>query len=156
MFDARARRHLFTPGPYVATVIALLIAAPHLVWLVRNDFLPFAYADARAVHARGFFDHIYHSLIFLLSQLGVMLPSFFIASPLFRAKTAKLWTGKFNFDFTDETFRIVTLLTWGPTALLIALSAVTGRGLLAMWSYPLCIFAGLAAKYFPFDIVFDS
>jgi 4-amino-4-deoxy-L-arabinose transferase-like glycosyltransferase len=138
VFDAKARRHLLTPGPYVAAAVAFLIAAPHLIWLVRNDFLPFAYADARAVHSRGFLDHIYHPLIFLLSQLGATLPSFFIASPLFRP-----WTGKFHFDFTDETFRIVTLLTWGPTALLIVLSAVTGRGLLAMWSFPLCIFTGL-------------
>ena len=26
-----------------------VVMAPHLVWLVQNDFLPFAYADARAV-----------------------------------------------------------------------------------------------------------
>ena len=115
------------------------IAAPHLIWLVQNDFLPFAYAEARALPSRGFFDHFWHPLLFLGSQLGAMLPAFFIASPLFRAT----WTGKFNFDFADDTFRIVTLLAWGPTALLIALSAMTGRGLLAMWGFPLCIFVGL-------------
>jgi len=138
LFDAKARRAWLTPGPYVAAAVALVIVAPHLIWLVQNDFLPFAYADARAVPSRGFFDHIYHPLIFLLSQIGAMLPSFFIASPLFRP-----WTGKFSFDFADETFRIVTLLALGPTALLIVLSALTGRGLLAMWGYPLCIFIGL-------------
>jgi len=138
LFDPKARRALLTPGPYLAAAVALLVAAPHLIWLVRNDFLPFAYADARAVHSRGLFDHVYHPLIFLGSQIGAMLPSFFIASPLFRP-----WTGKFNVDFTDDTFRIVTLLALAPTAFLIALSAITGRGLLAMWGYPLGIFMGL-------------
>lgn len=138
LFDAKARRTLLTPGPYVAAVVALLIAAPHLIWLVRNDFLPFAYAEARTLPSRGILDHFWRPLLFLVSQLGAMAPAFFIASPLFRP-----WTGKFSFDFADETFRIVTLLTWGPAALLVALSAVTGRGLLAMWGFPLCIFVGL-------------
>ena len=120
LFDAKARRSLLTPGPYVAAIISLVIAAPHLIWLVQNDFLPFAYADARALPSRGLFDHLWHPLLFLGSQLGVMVPAFFIASPLFRPSTGKLWTGKLNFDFADDTFRIVTLLTWGPTALLVA------------------------------------
>ncbi len=143
LLDARARRSLLTPGPYVAAIVSLAIAAPHLVWLVRNDFLPFAYADARALPSRGVFDHFRHPLLFLVSQLGAMLPAVFIASPLFRPSTYKPWTGKLRVDFSDETFRIVTLLAWGPTALLVALSALTGRGLLAMWGFPLAIFIGL-------------
>ena len=138
LFDGKARRSLLTLGPYVAATVSLAIATPHLTWLVQNDFLPFAYAEGRALPSRGFFDHLWHPLLFLVSQLGAMVPAFFIASPLFRP-----WTGKLRFDFSDEAFRIVTLLAWGPTALLVALSALTGRGLLAMWGFPLCIFVGL-------------
>lgn len=143
VFDAKARHAWWTPGPYVAAAVALIIMAPHLIWLVQNDFLPFAYADARAVHSRGFFDHIFHPVLFLGSQVGAMLPSLFIASPLFRANNGTPWTKKFNFDFTDDAFRIVTLLALGPLALLIALSAITGRGVLALWGFPLSIFIGL-------------
>ena len=50
LLDRDARKALATPGPYVAAAVALVVMAPHLVWLVQNDFLPFAYADARAVH----------------------------------------------------------------------------------------------------------
>jgi hypothetical protein len=35
------------------------------------------------------------------------------------------------------------LLAFGPAATLIALSAVTGRGTVAMWGYPLWLFLGL-------------
>ena len=35
--------------------------APHLIWLVQNDFLPFAYAEARAAPPRGPLDHLLQS-----------------------------------------------------------------------------------------------
>jgi 4-amino-4-deoxy-L-arabinose transferase-like glycosyltransferase len=39
--------------------------------------------------------------------------------------------------------RIVTLLAFGPAATTIALSALTGRGTIAMWGYPLWLFLGI-------------
>ena len=39
--------------------------------------------------------------------------------------------------------RIVTLLAFGPMATVLALSAVSGRGTVAMWGYPLWLFLGL-------------
>src|SRR5262249_44847169 len=39
--------------------------------------------------------------------------------------------------------RIVTLLAFGPAALLIAGSVISGRGLITMWGYPLWLFVGL-------------
>ena len=53
LLDRDARKALATPGPWIALAVALVVMAPHLVWLVRNDFLPFAYASARAAPARG-------------------------------------------------------------------------------------------------------
>ena len=41
LFDRDARKTLKTPGPYIAIAAALATMAPHLVWLVNNDFLPF-------------------------------------------------------------------------------------------------------------------
>ena len=39
--------------------------------------------------------------------------------------------------------RAVTLLAFGPAATVIALSALSGRGAIAMWGYPLWLFLGL-------------
>src|SRR5262249_58600577 len=39
--------------------------------------------------------------------------------------------------------RIVTLLAFGPAAATVAMSAVSGRGAIAMWGYPLWLFLGL-------------
>ena len=39
--------------------------------------------------------------------------------------------------------RIVTLLAFGPAVTVIGLSALSGRGAIAMWGYPLWLFLGL-------------
>ena len=56
------------PGPWIAATVALIVMAPHLVWLVQNDFLPFAYADMRAAPARGLADHVLRPLVFAVAN----------------------------------------------------------------------------------------
>jgi hypothetical protein len=142
LIDRDARKCLATPGPYVALAAALLVMAPHLVWLVRNDFLPFAYAEHRALPSRGLIDHVWHPLQFALSQLFFLIPSLLIAWPLFyprrRANEAAVASRADAYDL-----RIVTLLAFGPMATVLALSALSGRGTVAMWGYPLWLFLGL-------------
>ena len=67
-------------GDRKAAAVALVVMAPHLVWLVRNDFLPFAYASARAAPSRGVLDHVLHPAVFLVSQLTFLLPALAIAA----------------------------------------------------------------------------
>ena len=67
--DRDARKHFATPGPYIALAAAIATMAPHLVWLVQNDFLPFGYAEHRAVLSRGWYDHFWHPFQFAIGQL---------------------------------------------------------------------------------------
>src|SRR5215472_14695584 len=60
LFDRQARRAFTTPGLWLALCVALIVAAPHIVWLIQSDFLPLAYASHRAAPARGWFDHVLH------------------------------------------------------------------------------------------------
>src|SRR5580704_16142928 len=83
LFDRDARRALATPGPWLALVVALAVAAPHVIWLVQNDFLPLTYAEHRATVVRGWFDHVLHPVVFTGSQIFFLLPTFFIASAMF-------------------------------------------------------------------------
>ena len=82
IFDRDARRALATPGPWLALIVALVVAAPHIVWLFQTDFLPLAYAEHRAADVRGWYDHVLHPAVFFGSQIFFLLPSFFIAAPL--------------------------------------------------------------------------
>jgi 4-amino-4-deoxy-L-arabinose transferase-like glycosyltransferase len=137
LFDRQARRAWATPGPWLSLLVALLVASPHILWLFQSDFLPFAYASHRAAPIRGWFDHVLHPSVFLGSQIFFLLPSLFVAAALFWPREAK----KSSIDSFDR--RIVTLLAFGPALTIIALTAVTGRGAVAMWGYPLWLFLGL-------------
>ena len=150
LFDRDARRALATPGPWLALVVALVIAAPHVVWLFQTDFLPFAYAEQRAAPVRGWFDHIVRPAVFVGSQIGFTLPSFFIASALLWPRPTEPppypppLAGEGGVGAADAfDKRIVTLLAFGPGVAMIALTAVSGRGTVAMWGYPLWLFVGL-------------
>jgi 4-amino-4-deoxy-L-arabinose transferase-like glycosyltransferase len=162
LVDREARKALRTPGPYLALLAALVVMAPHLLWLAQNDFLPFAYAEARAAPSRGFIDHLWHPLQFLLEQLGFLAPALLIAAPLAHvpAKWTPVWRQEHAphdapalppargeaavsaADFYDR--RIVNLLAFGPLTTVLVLSALSGRGTVAMWGYPLFLFLGLA------------
>jgi 4-amino-4-deoxy-L-arabinose transferase-like glycosyltransferase len=141
LLDREARRRLAGPGPWVATAVALLIMAPHLVWLVQNDFLPFHYAEARALPVRGPLDHLLHPFQFLGGQLFFLVPTLVIAAPLFWPPSKNKSAPSAAADAFDR--RIVTLLAFGPALAVFALSLTTGRGTVTMWGYPLWLFLGL-------------
>jgi 4-amino-4-deoxy-L-arabinose transferase-like glycosyltransferase len=142
LFDRDARKALATPGPYVALVVAAVVMAPHLLWLVRNDFLPFAYASARSAPSRGLFDHLLHPVVFAVSQLVFLIPALLIAAALVWPKArGEAPAAPSTADAFDR--RIVTLLAFGPAATTVVLSAISGRGTIAMWGYPLWLFLGL-------------
>lgn len=141
LIDAEARKSLMTPGPYVAAAVALLVMAPHLVWLVQNDFLPLGYAERRAVLSRGWYDHLWHPAQFAIGQLFFLIPSLLIAAPLFIPRRAATETPIASLADAYD-MRIVTWLAFGPVAAVLALAAISGRGTVAMWGYPLWMFIG--------------
>jgi len=142
VFDREARKALTTPGPYVAAAAALITMTPHLVWLVHNDFLPFAYIEHRAPPSYGLIDHVWHPLQFAIGQLFFLTPSILIALPLVvRRRNSNTGTMAIGADAFDR--RIIACLAFGPFATVLVMSAISGRGTVAMWGYPLWLFAGL-------------
>ena len=135
--DPQARRSLATPGPWLAAAISLAIAAPHLVWLWQNDWLPLNYLASRARTAGSLFDHFAHPTVFALAQLFWLTPAFFIALPLWHHGGNGDGSKADGFDR-----RIIALLAFGPAIAVIAGSALSGRKLVAMWGYPLWLFLG--------------
>jgi hypothetical protein len=140
LFDRDARKHLATPGPYIAAVVAFAVMAPHLVWLVQNDFLPLAYAERRALVFQSAIDRVVKPPKFLLLQFLFLLPSLLIAAPFLRATRGELIDQR-RADAFDR--RIVTLLTFGPAVTVVLVSFASGRGTIEMWGYPLWLFFGL-------------
>ena len=145
LLDPHARRHLATPGPFVAVAISFAIMGPHLVWLWQHDWLPLAYVEARAKVSGGLAGHLTHPLVFALAQLLWLVPALLIALPLLFRPFDSYATRADDFDR-----RILAVLAFGPAITLLTASALTGRSLVAMWGYPLWLFLG------PFIVVWVS
>jgi 4-amino-4-deoxy-L-arabinose transferase-like glycosyltransferase len=137
LIDPRARRCLATPGPYLAAAICLVVVSPHLIWLYQNDWLPLGYAASRAKATNGLLDHLANPGLFALGQLFWLLPAIIIALPLVGRPYEPDATAADDYDR-----RILALLAFGPAITVIAGSAVSGRGLITMWGYPLWLFLG--------------
>src|SRR5207249_2877673 len=77
------RRHFRTAGPYLATVAALLIFAPHLWWMTHHDFITLRYVFERSDSGEHTLaSHLLNPPGFLFSQLGAVLPILVLAWPL--------------------------------------------------------------------------
>jgi len=139
LLDRDARPALKTPGPWLALAVALIVAAPHLVWLVNNDFLPLNYVEARSAPAHGWFDHIKHPVVFFAGQFFFVIPALLIAAMYLWPQSAEATPAAA--DAFDR--RIVTLLAFGPATAMAALIAISGRGTVTMWGYPLWLYLGL-------------
>jgi 4-amino-4-deoxy-L-arabinose transferase-like glycosyltransferase len=140
ILDPGARRRLAGPGPWIAAAVALVVAAPHLVWLVQHDFLPLGYAEGRAAAPRGALDHVINPTQFVVGQAFFLLPALFIAAPLFWPRSEQVARAE-KADAFDQ--RIVTLLAFGPALALFVFSLLSGRGTQASWGFPLWLFLGL-------------
>jgi Dolichyl-phosphate-mannose-protein mannosyltransferase len=138
ILDREARPMLATPGPWIALTVALVVAAPHIAWLIAHDFLPFQYVDARAAPSRGLLDHLFHPLQAIALQLIALLPALVIGSPLAWPPRIAALNARPNY----LSYRAVTLLAFGPIATLALLSLVTGKGTIASWGFPVWIFFG--------------
>lgn len=147
LLDRDARQNVKKPGSWIALAAGFIVVLPHLIWLIQHNFAPFDYVDRRAAPSRGFFDHIVRPAQFLVGQLGYLILPVLIAAPLVyfsrrQPPAASSETGNSGkIDSFDR--RIVTLLAFGPALTMVALTAVTGRGTIALWGYPLWLYLGL-------------
>ncbi len=112
---------------------AFLVFLPHLVWMVRHDFITITYGLERSASEHTWWTHFKNPLLFGLSQVGRLLPVLLILVPL----TGWLWrkrragaVGRFNRDY-------LLAAVLGPVVLLLLLSLGKGMQLREIWGSPL-------------------
>ncbi len=73
LFDHRARRSLLTPKPYLATLMAVAIFSPVLIWNYQHDWASFAFQGSRrwATPSTTFIHILIGSALILLTPLGL-------------------------------------------------------------------------------------
>lgn len=121
------------PQPWVAILLAILVFAPNVWWLIQHDWLPFQYAESRSAEAGGTHARL-KALQYLGTQLLNHLPLFLILLATRTRLRQPQWS-------TDNVF-----LWWMglvPTILLMMAGLIFGVGLRDMWGMPMWGMSGL-------------
>ena len=127
---------------YLITLeVFLIILVPHLIWLNNNEFITITYGLARTgLEQSGLIDHIKFPLIFLIKQIGILIP-FLILVWLLVKKI------KFRIDFKDKKLLFLLVINILPIILMFLTSMFTGSKIRTMWMTPFYLFFGTLFVY---------
>jgi len=127
---------------YLITLEVFLIAlVPHLIWLNSNDFITIKYGVARTgLEQSSLIDYIKFPLIFILKQIGILIPFLFLVWLLVK-------NFKFKFNFKDKKLLFLLAINILPIFLMFLTSLITGSKIRTMWMTPFYLFFGTMFVY---------
>ena len=127
---------------YLITLeVFLVLLVPHFIWLYNNEFVSVFYGLKRTgLEESVIFDHIKYPFIFLVKQIGILIPFFFLVF---------LLTKKFKFkkNFKDKKLLFLFFINLVPIALIFVTSLVMGSKIRTMWMTPFYLFFGVFFVY---------
>ncbi len=124
----------------VACFVIMIIIAPHLFWLIDNNYTTITYGLMRTGEVKSFVDHFINPLTFLFKQVGLLIPLLFMFCLI--VKELKI---KINFNDEKLIFLILTILT--PIILMFLTSLILGVKIRTMWMTPFYLFLGVFIIY---------
>ncbi|WP_145597111.1 glycosyltransferase family 39 protein [Candidatus Pelagibacter sp. FZCC0015] len=127
---------------YLITIeVFLVVLVPHFIWLYNNDFITITYGLARTgLEQSSFLDHIKFPIIFLIKQIGILVP-FLILSWLLVKKI------KLNLNLKDKKLLFLLAINILPIVLMFLTSLITGSKIRTMWMTPFYLFIGTLFVY---------
>ena len=126
---------------FITLEVFLIILVPHLIWLNNNDFITITYGLARTgLEQSSLIDHIKFPLIFLLKQIGILIPFFLLIFLL--AKKIKL-----KINLKDKKLLFLLAINILPIVLMFFTSVITGSKIRTMWMTPFYLFFGTLFVY---------
>ena len=139
IFIKRERKFDFK---YLITLeVFLIVLVPHLIWLNNNEFITITYGLARTgLEQSSLIDHIKFPLLFLIKQVGILIPFLFLVWLLIK----KI---KFKFDLKDKRLLFLFAINILPIILIFLTSVVTGSKIRTMWMTPFYLFFGTLFVY---------
>ena len=121
--------------------VFLVVLVPHLIWLHNNDYVTITYGLARTgLEHSAFIDHIKFPIIFLLKQIGILIPFLFLSWLLVK----KI---EFNIKFKDKKLLFLLAINILPILLMFLTSLITGSKIRTMWMTPFYLFFGTLIVY---------
>ena len=125
----------------VSLIPFLIILSPHIIWLSENDYVTITYGLMRTgLEGSNFIDHVKYPIIFLLKQIGLLIP-FFVLILLLVKKI------KFKINFKDKKLIFLIFINFLPIFLMLVTSIITGSKIRTMWMTPFYLFFGVLFVY---------
>ncbi len=127
---------------YLVTIeVFLIVLVPHLIWLSNNEFITITYGLNRAeLDQSSLANHFKFPLIFLLKQIGLLVP--FIILVFLLVKKIK-----FKFNLKDKKLLFLLSINILPIMLIFLTSVITGSKIRTMWMTPFYLFFGTLFVY---------
>jgi len=127
---------------YLITIeLFVVLLVPHFIWLFNNDFITIAYGLKRTgLEESGIIDYLKYPFIFLIKQIGILIPFFFLIWLLVK----KI---KYKINLKDKKLLFLLFINILPIFLIFITSAVTGSKIRTMWMTPFYLFFGVLFVY---------
>ncbi|MDA9744207.1 glycosyltransferase family 39 protein [Candidatus Pelagibacter sp.] len=125
----------------ISVEVFLVLLIPHLIWLFNNDFITITYGLERSgLDSSTFLDHLIYPIIFILKQVGILIP--FFGMLYFLIKKIKI-----NYNFKDKKFLFLLTINILPILLILFTSMIMGSKIRTMWMTPFYLFFGTLLVY---------
>ena len=127
---------------YLITIeVFLVVLVPHLIWLNNNEFITITYGLARTgLEQSSIIDHMKFPIIFLLKQLGILIPFVILIWLLIKKINLKI-------NFKDKKLLFLLAINFLPIILMFLTSLITGSKIRTMWMTPFYLFFGSLFVY---------
>ncbi len=125
----------------ISLIPFFLVLLPHLIWLTENNYTTITYGLQRTgTGDQNFLDHLFHPVIFLGKQIGILIPFFLMAAFLISKFKAK-------FNFKDKKLLFLITINIVPIILMFLTSMIMGVKIRTMWMTPFYLFLGVLLVY---------
>jgi 4-amino-4-deoxy-L-arabinose transferase-like glycosyltransferase len=130
LLDNRRLDYLRSPAPWLTVLAGALVLAPHVYWLVTNDYPPFRYVNA-AHRPATLFSSAKSVIIYLLGSAGYVALPVIVAFLAARARRAvvsdMLWP-------LEASRRLAACAFWGPLLLPVFAALAAAIEITSIWS----------------------
>jgi len=126
----------------MASLISFFIVLlPHLIWLTENNYITITYGLHRTgAEDSNILNHIKHPIIFLVKQIGILIPFFLMILFLINKFIYKI-------SFKDDKLLFLLAINIFPIALVFLTSMIMGVKIRTMWMTPFYLFFGVLVIY---------
>ena len=120
----------------ITGLVTLLLILPHLIWLFENSFITILYGLKRTGGAGELNDHLVYPILFLVKQIGVLLPLILMSFFLFKKF-------KLNISSTNKKIIFLSFTVIVPIILMFLTSVIIGAKIRTMWMTPYYLAMGI-------------